>query len=106
VIRAPNPVPESKKSRLYEAAERFERFTGHDATYYDEVQVSFPDVAFNVGKIDGIMYETKREGKTEHYCHKFKSSARPVFAVSHDGKQLLAIGGKFRFTDRGIVDTD
>lgn len=97
-------MPESKKSKLYDAIDRYERFTGHDATHYDDIEIDFPDVAFKVGKIDGIMYETVREGKTEHYCHEFKKNARPVFAVSHDGQQLLAIGGNFRFTDRGIVD--
>ena len=97
-------MPLSKTARVNEAADRYERFTGHDAEFVDEVPVNFPDVGFTVGKIDGIMYETVREGKTEHYCHEFKKSARPTFAVSHDGKQLLSIGGKFRFTDRGIVD--
>lgn len=53
---------------------------------------------------DGILYETVRDGKVEHYVHKFKKGARPVLAAGHDGKSLALIGGKFTFTERGIVD--
>lgn len=50
------------------------------------------------------MYETVRDGKTEHYIHKFKKHARPILGASHDGTQLVLIGGNFTFTDAGITD--
>lgn len=66
--------------------------------------MKWPDVALNVGLCDGVLYETIRDGITEHYVHKFKKSARPQLIAGHDGKTLGLIGGKFTFTERGIVD--
>jgi hypothetical protein len=50
------------------------------------------------------MYVTRRDGKTEHYIHRFGSASRPLFAVTHDGKQLLLLGGDYDFTEKGIED--
>lgn len=82
----------------------YEDFTGHDANTVLKHNIEWPKEGLQVGKCDGILYETIRDGEVENYIHRFKKSARPTFGVSHDGKQLLLIGGKFRFTDRGIVD--
>ena len=57
-----------------------------------------------MGKCDAILYSTTRDGVKEHYIHEFKPTARPDFWVSHDGKQLALVGGKFRFTEAGITD--
>jgi hypothetical protein len=89
---------------MAEAIERYEKFTGHNADFYDHLDVEWPDVGLKVGMCDGILYETARDGKVEHYVHKFKKGARPVLAAGHDGKSLALIGGKFTFTERGIVD--
>lgn len=99
-----NPVPASSKARANDAAELFENFTGHRADGYHNITLPDNDVALQFGVCDGIMYETVRDGVVEHYIHKFKKSARPAIAASHDGKRLLLVGGQFRFTDRGIVD--
>jgi hypothetical protein len=66
--------------------------------------LSIPKAGAKIGLCDGLMYETVRDGKVEHYIHKFKKSARPTLVASSNGKQLLLIGGKFAFTERGIVD--
>lgn len=100
-----NPVPLSKRAQADAAAHLYEQFTGHDAV--DEFSIdkpTIPDVLLAVGEIDGIMYSTIRDGVAEKYIHKFKKSCRPIFAVSHDGKQLFMVGGSYTFTDRGIVD--
>lgn len=102
--RQNNPVPLSSKSKLHKAANLYEEFTGHDATYYDSLDIDWPAAGARIGHVDGIMYTTVRDGETEKYIHKFKKSARPEMMVSHDGKQVLPIGGNYTFTDRGIVD--
>jgi len=99
-----NPVPASKLRAMKEAVELYEDFSGHKAEYYDQIPVDWMEIGVKVGKCDGVMYETVRDGKTEHYIHKFKKTARPVLAASHDGKQLALIGNKFTFSERGIVD--
>lgn len=86
------------------AVARWEGFTGHQAENYTEVQVPTVEVALEVGMVEGIAYSTVRDGKRERYFHEFKKSARPILAASHDGRQLLLIGGSFEFTERGITD--
>lgn len=103
--RRTNPVPPSKIVQARNAADLYQRFTGHDAL--EEVTIdkpTLPDVMLVVGDIDGIMYTTVRDGVVEKYVHQFKKSARPLFCVSHDGKQIHLIGGEYDFTERGIVD--
>lgn len=104
VARRSNPVPPSSKARIRAAADLFEQFTGHEADHYRAVPHTWPETVLTVGECDGILYSTIRDGVPEKYIHRFKKSARPLLAASHDGSQLALIGGKFRFTDRGIVD--
>lgn len=103
--RKPNPVPPSHHVQRRDAADLYKRFTGHEAL--EEVKIDkpvLPDVMLVVGDIDGIMYTTVRDGVVEKYVHQFKKKARPLFCVSHDGKQIHLIGGEYDFTERGIVD--
>ena len=59
----------------------------------------------NIGECDGVLYTTVRDGKIEHYIHEFADSDKPMLAVSPNGRQLILIGGRYKFTERGIVDT-
>jgi hypothetical protein len=86
------------------AANLYESFTGHDATSVKKLDIKFDDTWLSVGKCDGILYSTRRDGVNEKYIHKFKTAARPEFWVSHDGAQLALVGGNFRFTEAGITD--
>lgn len=97
-------MPPSSKARLNQAASLFEEFTGHDAEYVDIVNVPVMNTGLTIGKCDGILYTTIRDGEVEEYIHRFKKSARPALVASHDGEQLALIGGNFNFTERGIVD--
>ena len=94
----------SKKERVQQAVKLFEDFSGHQADSYEPVKMPRVDVAMLIGEVEQIAYNTVRDGKKERYLHKFKASARPKFAASHDGKTLLIIEGDFEFTERGITD--
>lgn len=90
---------------IRQAANLYERFTGHEAEEGARIKVpALPGVAVAIGDVDGILYTTVRDGVVEKYIHKFAASDKPIFAVSPDGKQLLMIGGRYTFTERGIVD--
>lgn len=102
--RGRNPVPPSSKARLTAASSLYHEFSGHQADHVDEIRVDFPDVALLIGECDGILYTTVRDGRTEKYVHHFKKKSRPLLAASHDGTQLLLLGGAYQFTDRGIED--
>lgn len=100
-----NPVPLSRKAQISAAGKLYSEFTGHEAGEVTSVDKPvMPDVMLAIGEIDGVMYSTVRDGVPEKYIHKFKKSCRPVFAVSHDGKQLFMLGGAYDFTERGIID--
>lgn len=99
-----NPATVTTERKMKTGVELFEAFTGHEATHYDRVNLPDMSVCVQIGELDGIAYETVRDGKRQKYFHKFKKSARPVFAVTHDGGALVIVGGRFRFTERGIVD--
>jgi hypothetical protein len=93
--------------KVAQARKLYEKFTGDEASAVGSVEVSdTPKVGVLIGQIDGVLYTTVREGVTEKYIHKFKKSARPMFVVSPDGKQLFMVGGRYDFTERGIVDKE
>jgi hypothetical protein len=100
-----NPVPPSKRVQIRNASKLYSDFTGHEASEYETLDKPvLPDVMIRVGEIDFVGYTTIRDGKTEKYIHKFSKKCRPLFTVSHDGKQLFMLGGSYDFTERGIVD--
>lgn len=70
------------------------------------MKVTEPDVKTGlvIGKLDGVLYTARRDGKDEKYIHRFKRKARPLLAASHDGQSLRILGGEFDFTEAGIVD--
>ena len=87
------------------ASDLFERFTGHDAEELGTVKVNpLPKVAAVIGECDGVLYTTVRDGVQEKYIHEFAKRDRPLLCVSPDGKQILLVGGRYRFTEAGIVD--
>ena len=95
----------SRNAQIRKAASLYERFSGHEAEEIGRIKVpSIPKVGVCIGTIDGVLYTTVRDGKTEKYIHKFKSADKPLFVVAPDGKTLYLVGGRYDFTERGIVD--
>lgn len=116
VLPKSNPVPPSSRAGkrvritannpdVKRAASLFERFTGHKAEVAGVFEVpEQPRVGVVMGECDGVLYTTVRDGKLEHYIHEFAKSDRPQLVVSPNGKQMFLLGGRFTFTERGIVD--
>ena len=113
-IRPKNPVPPSSKAGMVRyadadaisrAADLYERFSGHGAEEIGRVRVNpLPRVGVAIGEVDGILYTTTRDGVVEQYIHKFRRRDKPLFVVAPDGKALFLVGGRYTFTERGIVD--
>lgn len=98
-------VPLSKRAQRTRAADLYEQFSGHDADEYQTVKKpEIPDVVAVIGELESVIYSTVRDGVSERYIHDFRKSSRPLLCVTPDGAQLLLIGGRYEFTDRGIVD--
>lgn len=90
--------------RVKQALKLFEDFTGHPGEVIGTAEIPDSDTLMVVGKCDAIAYTATRDGETHSYQHEFRSSSRPVLAVSHDGLRLYLLAGAFKFTDRGIED--
>src|SRR5271165_4262207 len=94
-------------AELAQAVALFESFREKKQTKPLAVfKVKTPRVVAIIGYVDGFDYTTAHGKKEIAYRHEFAAGSRPLFCVSADGKQLLLIGGRFEFTDRGIVDHD
>lgn len=89
---------------MTEANRRFKNFRGYDADYIDAHELPDNKYFWEIGKLDGVLYTTNRDGVTEHYRHDFKEHAKPILAASADGRELRVIGDKFEVTELGIVD--
>jgi len=98
-------VPLSSKARLKKAKELFADFTGHEADIVGTVDMPEHDTLMVIGSLDAVCYTTVRDGNKEKYIHEFETPAsRPLLCVSHDGKQLYIVGGRYEFLDSGIND--
>jgi len=99
-----NPVA-PLESQLDEAGRAYSDFTGHTVKGARRLKVRPFRVGWPIGKLDGVMYSTVRDGKREKYLHRFRSQSRPHLIVSHDGTSLGIVGGRFHVTEAGIEDT-
>lgn len=89
---------------VHQAKLRFANFTGHKGEVVGTVDIPDDDVLVIVGELDGVLYTTVRDGKTERYVHQFENGAKPTLCVSADGKRVHILGGNFKFTRRGFED--
>jgi hypothetical protein len=98
-------APLSRNSEIAKAARLYEKFSGHEAEIDGSVNVpAIPKVAVLIGSLDFVGYTTIRDGRTEKYIHKFAASDKPALCVAPDGSRILVVGGRYKFTERGIVD--
>ena len=96
-----------KKGRtVKQAVELFESFRERKPTRIGRVTLKVPTVVAAMGYVEGIDYRTTHGSKTELYHHDFAPGSRPLLAVSADGRQILLLGGRYKWTERGIVDRD
>lgn len=95
--RAPSPARLRKAAKLYAA------FTGDAFGKVVKIPVSaMPKEGLVFGELLVIGYRSLRDGKP--YAHEFQKSSRPLLVASHDGKQIVIVGGRYIFNERGIVD--
>lgn len=88
------------------AVELFHAFRDRPPRRAGTVNFDVPEMVVIIGHVEEICYRTTHDDKAVRYRHPFQKGSRPLLAVSHDGKQLLLLGGRYLFTGRGIVDKD
>jgi hypothetical protein len=89
-----------------QAVQLFESFRERMPRRIGKVTFKPPKAVACIGYVEGIDYRTTHGKKVTLYHHDFVPGSRPLLAVSADGKQLLLLGGRYQFTERGIVDHD
>ena len=89
---------------MQKARRLFADFTGDNAESLTKVQLRNPKSGLVIGELDGVLYTTVRDGKTESYIHEFKKQSRPLLIASSDGDSLHIVGGQYEFTNAGIED--
>jgi len=99
--RKQNP---SKRVKIARAARLLKDFSGHTPGELLRVKEAPIKEGLVIGTLDGVPYTTIRDGKTEHYLHEFSENSRPLLIASSDGRRLGIVGGRFQFTEAGIID--
>lgn len=109
-----NPAPKFKgvqsatgqlKRELDAAMKLYQNFSGHEPELVGKThKPKIPDVGIVIGELDGVAYETVRDGVKEKYFHQFDKKIRPLLVSSFDGSQVYILGGEYDFTADGIVD--
>jgi hypothetical protein len=94
------------KSDIKQAVELFESFREKKPKRIKRIVLDVPRAVALIGKVDFIGYTTTHGKKIKRYQHDFAAGSRPTLCISADGLQILLIGGRFRFDERGIVDKD
>jgi hypothetical protein len=96
----------SLNKAIGQAVRLYESFREARPRKVGAVKVKVPRAVAVMGYVEAIDYRTTHGGKTELYRHDFAPGSRPLLAVSADGKQVLLLGGRYQFTEQGIVDKD
>lgn len=96
---------DSYRRELDQADDLLNAFAGRSAREVLSMRERPIKTGLVIGDALGVMYETVRDGKREKYCHEFRKQSRPLLVSSHDGSRIGFVGGRYRFTDRGIEDT-
>lgn len=69
------------------------------------IHMALPKTMAEMGIVTRIEYTTTHGRKAVLYGHDFAPGSRPKFCASPDGR-IWFVGGRYRVTDRGIVDVD
>ena len=100
-----NPAPATADA-LREAIARFTGFRAQPPGRVDRGRLAQPGkVVFALGRVLMIGYSTVRAGKPFDYAHEFGRKARPLLVSSSDGRHLFLLGGAYKVSNDGIVDT-
>jgi len=94
---APNP------RKIAQAAQLFHEFTGRKSARISKHEMpALPTEGLVFGRLVDVGYESARDGRL--YRHTFRVRSRPLLVATPDGKTVYIVGGRYAFTDRGIVD--
>lgn len=99
------PGATDASEQLKQAMTLYRNFSGHEPEVVGKMEKpDIPEVGIVIGELEGIAYETMRDGEIEKYFHRFDKKVRPLLVSSFDGRLIYILGGEYDFTEDGIVD--
>ncbi len=96
----------SAKRDIHSSAALYRGFREEPPQRARRVNFHVPEALAVMGQVEFFGYMTTHAGKTHLYVHQFAMGSRPTFAAGKGRNQAFLIGGRYRVTDRGIVDFD
>lgn len=92
------------KRDIRSSARLWEGFREEPARRVKAVSFKVPKAVAVMGIVEFIGYMTTHNGETHLYVHQFAPGSRPTFAAGAGRNQAFLVGGRYKVTDRGIVD--
>lgn len=94
------------QTELRQAVDLYRKFREEEPQKVNEVEIIVPKLVMVIGYAEYVGYSTTQRKKSQLYEHKFAEGSRPLLCASANGKQILFVGGRYNFTEDGIVDYD
>lgn len=94
----------SRRKDIRSSAALYEEFREEPPERARRVDFRVPHAVAVMGLVEFIGYMTTHAGKTHLYVHQFAPGSRPILGAGKGKNAAYLIGGRYRVTDRGIVD--
>lgn len=65
-----------------------------------------PTAVMPLGHLEYVGYLTSHGRRPQNYHHDFAPGSRPLLCAGSGDNELYLLGGRYRVTERGIVDLD
>lgn len=86
----------------HRAKKLFEAFREKTARRARSITFRIPTAVAVIGTVDAISYRTTHGSHSYRYKHSFAPGSRPL--LCSDGTIILLVGGRYKVTERGIID--
>lgn len=96
----------AKRRDIRQSAALYRGFREEPPQRARRVNFDVPEAVAVIGQVEFIGYMTTHAGKTHLYVHQFVTGSRPLLTAARGKNKAFLIGGRYRVTDRGIVDFD
>jgi hypothetical protein len=93
-----------RRKDIRSSAALYEEFREEPPQRARRVDYQVPHAVAVMGQVEFVGYMTTHAGQVHLYVHQFAPGSRPILAAGKGRNQLYLIGGRYRVTDRGIVD--
>jgi hypothetical protein len=95
-----------RRNAIKRAARLYRGFREQRPNRVRAIRIKLPRAVMVVGYVEFIGYSTTHGRRAQTYRHDFAPGSRPMLCAGPKRGELYLIGGRYHFTERGIVDLD